>query len=421
MTTPTAASASRSLPTRIGALLLTTTVVTLVWATLRVVTLERKELDYSSRATALSSVPESAKTARLGLVTLERGDNVSFDVCSESGFDRALFLNAIDVAVWQPDTRELLVRTPFDDARLAHARRTVNGTCVEVAQGTVAVSGPYAIEVVWEGRTLSPTLAAMPMVTRVRALRMLATSDKAPVWLGFAFALFAVMIVATYRNDARDTFRTSGPALTFGGGVLLFVLAFVASEFLPWGGASGAMLRGVFLASVQVAIAYFLIARGEFETRAHALGWHGAKRNRWLMGPACVLLGSTLAILNGVVTARLIPSTSEAPIEALISFPSARLAVGAIALVAPMCEELFFRGFIFGSIDRRWGRTAAWTASVLVFAVAHLPQTWGAWGSTVSVLITGIVLTGVRARTGSTAASMLTHLSHNAMITLLSL
>lgn len=43
-----------------------------------------------------------------------------------------------------------------------------------------------------------------------------------------------------------------------------------------------------------------------------------------------------------------------------------------IVLIAPVCEEIVFRGLLWEAVDQRWGRWVAFTATTVVFAVAHL-------------------------------------------------
>ncbi|OCB56840.1 hypothetical protein A5722_13255 [Mycobacterium vulneris] len=46
-----------------------------------------------------------------------------------------------------------------------------------------------------------------------------------------------------------------------------------------------------------------------------------------------------------------------------------------VAGIAPICEEVVFRGLLWGALEQRWGRVVAVVASTLVFALAHLePQ-----------------------------------------------
>lgn len=409
-----------STTSRIGRLLVLALVAASIYTAFAVIRIERVELDYRSPVRQLSSSDGTRPSLQLGQVRLHEGDTVTFDVCSDHAFDPAVFLGNVEAAVWQPEAQELLVRTPFDEGRLASARRTVDGTCIEVAQGTLEVAGPYAVEMVWPNRALSPELGRVRPIARVHAYRPLLTRDKAGVFLGFALSLLCLAVVVAHRESIAP--RVPPIAVKrIAIGVFAFVLVFAGSEFLPWAGATGALLRGLLIATTEFAVALSAMRGDETVATSERLAFRGVLRNPWLMAPACILLGGALAVLNGVVTSKLVPSTSEAPIEALVSFPSSRLAVGLIALLAPLAEEFFFRGFLFGSLESRMDTKRAWAITVILFALAHVPQTWGAWGSTVSVLATGIVLTTVRARTRSTAASMLTHLAHNALITILSL
>ncbi|MCV7113578.1 CPBP family intramembrane glutamic endopeptidase [Mycolicibacterium setense] len=46
-----------------------------------------------------------------------------------------------------------------------------------------------------------------------------------------------------------------------------------------------------------------------------------------------------------------------------------------VAVIAPICEEVVYRGLLWGALEQRWGRITAVTVSTLVFALAHLePQ-----------------------------------------------
>ena len=122
-----------------------------------------------------------------------------------------------------------------------------------------------------------------------------------------------------------------------------------------------------------------------------------------------------------------VPSTGVAPIEVALAAPSGSLALAIVAVVAPVAEELFFRGLVYTLLEDRFGkgtalgRNIAFAGSWLVFAAAHLPQQWGAWGAVASVALAGLMFTVVRRITGSALASGAAHLSHNAFINLLAI
>ncbi|ORW70573.1 CPBP family intramembrane glutamic endopeptidase [Mycobacterium saskatchewanense] len=46
-----------------------------------------------------------------------------------------------------------------------------------------------------------------------------------------------------------------------------------------------------------------------------------------------------------------------------------------VVIIGPLCEEIVFRGLLWGAVERRWGRWAALVVSTLVFALAHLEFT----------------------------------------------
>jgi hypothetical protein len=116
-----------------------------------------------------------------------------------------------------------------------------------------------------------------------------------------------------------------------------------------------------------------------------------------------------------------VEATGEAPIEAFVSWPSGLLSFGALAVIAPIAEEVFFRGFVFGAIDDgKWGsaRAVAFTLAWGLFAIAHLHQAWGNWGGLLAVTTAGFVFTLLRMLSGSTLVPALAHLVYNALLSI---
>jgi CAAX protease family protein len=91
----------------------------------------------------------------------------------------------------------------------------------------------------------------------------------------------------------------------------------------------------------------------------------------------------------------------------------------AAVVVAPIVEELTFRGLLYGTLRRRWRPLTAGLASALVFAVAH---GYGVWGFA-SVLWSGLLWAWAYERTRSLLPGMLAHALNNltTAITLLEL
>jgi len=129
-----------------------------------------------------------------------------------------------------------------------------------------------------------------------------------------------------------------------------------------------------------------------------------------------VLGGAGLAV--GVsIAARLVGTKSKLPIEELFRDRRGVLLVMTLALVAaPLVEETIFRGYIYPVIARSFGVAAGVVVTGVLFGLMHATQLWGAWGLVGLLIAVGIVLTYVRARTGTVLASYLLHLGYNAML-----
>jgi membrane protease YdiL (CAAX protease family) len=74
------------------------------------------------------------------------------------------------------------------------------------------------------------------------------------------------------------------------------------------------------------------------------------------------------------------------------------------AIVAPVCEEIFFRGFFFGASREKRGAVLAAVASSLAFAVVHFSLSAAA-----PIFLLGLVLCAIYQRTGSLYAGIFLH------------
>jgi membrane protease YdiL (CAAX protease family) len=82
--------------------------------------------------------------------------------------------------------------------------------------------------------------------------------------------------------------------------------------------------------------------------------------------------------------------------------------LAAAVFIAPFCEEVFFRGFVFQGLRRRLRVPWAVVLSALIFGIAHADP-----GSFPVLFIIGIVLAVVRWRTQSVWPSIGLHLINN--------
>lgn len=79
-----------------------------------------------------------------------------------------------------------------------------------------------------------------------------------------------------------------------------------------------------------------------------------------------------------------------------------------VAVGGPVCEELFFRGFAYQAVRRRWGRGAGVLVTALVFSAIHANA-----GVFPPILGLGILLACVFEATGSLYAPITVHICQN--------
>jgi membrane protease YdiL (CAAX protease family) len=142
---------------------------------------------------------------------------------------------------------------------------------------------------------------------------------------------------------------------------------------------------------------------------------HWYPRHEYRRG-ALITLGATLAI-TVVVVSSFLPSGAQTPIEKMIS--SARsLYVFALfgILVAPLFEEIIFRGFLFKVFNDMSGPRLAVPATAILFALLHAFQLWGNWPAIALIFVVGYVLAFLRNRSGSLIPGLIVHTSYNAML-----
>lgn len=79
-----------------------------------------------------------------------------------------------------------------------------------------------------------------------------------------------------------------------------------------------------------------------------------------------------------------------------------------VVFVAPVAEEIFFRGFLIGGITRRWSLIPAVAASAIIFAAIHLDV-----GSLIPFAIIGVIFAYIYVRSGNLFSSVIAHMLFN--------
>jgi membrane protease YdiL (CAAX protease family) len=132
---------------------------------------------------------------------------------------------------------------------------------------------------------------------------------------------------------------------------------------------------------------------------------------------ATCLLGGMALNVAVEFAAKFVQTKAKLPIEALFQDRQGVLWLMAVGvLLAPLVEETIFRGYLYPVLARSFGVMGGVIVTGILFGGLHAVQLWGGWGQIGLLMIVGIVLTYVRARTGSVTSSYLLHLGYNGFL-----
>ena len=140
--------------------------------------------------------------------------------------------------------------------------------------------------------------------------------------------------------------------------------------------------------------------------------WH-FPGERWAL-----YLGGGVALALGIeMASNFLPIPKSLPIDEFFrNRASAWLMAGFGTLLAPLVEELFFRGFLYPVLRRRVGVALGMAITAFLFALIHESQLAHAWAPLLMLFCVGLALTLTREITDSVAASTLVHMAYNATL-----
>lgn len=416
----------------------------LVW--LEVLKLAEDERDVPGEVMSL----EDSVDTYLVQTDLVHHQQAHFELCAEDVVMDGWAARAVTIWFLNEDgTRDQVRRIRFTDL-VDRMEREGDAFCVNVVHwDSVLIPGEYAMSVDIGAVPVNET--ATRIRARILAWRLASFGGRA----GILILLFGIMLLAfgftqpvihsgskTFGDDGAGLGETGTPRewkqvpgnaiVRVGFGISAVVATMLGLAFVR-GGSVMIPVRGLVICLVQVALAFALVHPRRLapgtkppagQTRAEALALVGLRPDAWWKragGWALLVVAGVVIFRVGRLVAGLIPSTGVAPIEMALAAPSGSLAIGLIATLAPLAEEIFFRGFVYTALENRFGKNVAFVASWVLFAAAHLPQQWGAWGAFVSVALAGFAFTLIRRFTGSSLASGVAHVSHNGIINVLAL
>ena len=177
---------------------------------------------------------------------------------------------------------------------------------------------------------------------------------------------------------------------------------------------------------VQLFVAYLLIfgvlkviffVRGK--PMLKSLGWVPAPFNTLPL----VMTGIALVFLSLVLQVVLRTPDVQTPFSKMLdSGLASRLSIALFGVtLAPIAEELLFRGFLQPVLINGLGVFPGILATSVLFGGLHLAQNAGLWQAGVTIAIAGFGFGVVRHITGSTRASAIVHIAYNSVPFLLTL
>ena len=157
----------------------------------------------------------------------------------------------------------------------------------------------------------------------------------------------------------------------------------------------------------------FLVKVVHRESFLETIQWH---RNYSYSNGFLVSLGGTLAV-SVLIVSSFFPPSSPPPIEQLLSSAGAIWIFAIFGVgIAPVFEEIIFRGFLFKVLADMRGTRVAVPVTAVLFALLHVPQLWGSWAGVALIFLVGYILSLVREKSASLLPSLIIHTSYNAML-----
>jgi len=138
------------------------------------------------------------------------------------------------------------------------------------------------------------------------------------------------------------------------------------------------------------------------------LGWGSVGGLMGLAGNYLFFLLVYLAVL--LITGKRLESPDAEALHSLGRFYQV-VAVFATAFLAPVCEELFFRGALYSAMRKNLGRNRALILNSLVFALLHFK-----WQGLLSLFALGLIFAYLYEETDSIFPGMIAHAINNIVV-----
>lgn len=186
---------------------------------------------------------------------------------------------------------------------------------------------------------------------------------------------------------------------------------------------------------LTLGVAWLLFPRLWDESFSKGIEWNSLAPKRWWYW--IMLVGAAMSGL-AQFTLRFVAEPKSSPLDQILrTTHGAWMMTGFGVLLAPLTEEIAFRGFLLPALAiaydwlalertpaglQKWQSSSMHSPAALVFAaifsnipfaLLHAGQLQHAWGALGILYAVGLVLSAVRVRTNSVAASVLMHATYN--------
>ena len=420
-------------PTRTPLLLLAAlaagALAALCFGAYRLATVERQELDVQSQTLSLrkaQALPTATRlSGRLYELQLRRNQRAIFELCASADLASASFRDAFELLILQAEANKLMLRVPLDAAHVKHVQGDARASCLLLGSGVIEQSGNYHIEAVWPTHAPPEAVLDVGLWVHVQASPVLTQTDLitvcalgAFILLGLALATLLLPKHDVTSSEARNSIPPQHEPFRYALIPLVVLALFFLATNIPSSGGFQTLLKGCGLLALQVVLPFVFVRQTSLMDKPSALALTGAEHP--LRSALYAVISVPLLVQAARLSMRIVPSTEVAPIQHFIAMPSGMLSAALLGAILPLGEELLFRGYLLGAW-LRYGKALAAIASVLVFGLLHLEQSWGNWGGLLAIFMTGSVLCGLRLATGSCFVSAISHVAYNLTLSVSSL
>jgi membrane protease YdiL (CAAX protease family) len=212
-------------------------------------------------------------------------------------------------------------------------------------------------------------------------------------------------------------------------GVFWFIFLFVLAPiplYLPFALGFGSDSTETFVASLAISMLSevgLVVVASYYTFRRYGGSWDrlGIRVPTWSTlwwGIGALAAAFVVSLIYGLIIqwfdidALMSECDDQIPREVLDDRFAMVIATILIVSFAPVCEELFFRGFVFPGLAK-WGFAVAILASALLFSVAHVGPSLHK--TFIPILAIGIIFAFAYWRSGNILTTILAHLAFNSL------